>query len=178
MSRSVTTIALRRGQLVERGGQVREHRRGGQTLLDLLGERDRRLGPAAVRGEAGGVLRAGVVGVVERHRPTLAARDRPRLVDQDRVEPGLQRRTPLEAIEAAQHPDPRLLHDLLGDAAVGHERLRDADHRGVMRSDQARKRLFITPPEARDQLKVVHGGPSYRTRSRHPSGEPGAAGPV
>jgi len=46
-----------------------------------------------------------------------------------------------------------------------------------MRSHQARKRLFISPPEARDQLKVVHGGASYRTRPGTPVGSRVRRGP-
>src|SRR4051812_32581369 len=48
---------------------------------------------------------------------TFALGTRPGAVDDDAEDPGLEGRAPLEAIQPAQHTEPRLLDDLLGHLA-------------------------------------------------------------
>ena len=84
----------------------------------------------------------------------FALRARLRGVDEDAEDPRLERRAPFEAIERAEHAQPRLLHDLFGDRARRHEDLRDAQERRVPLAHDPAKRLLVAGPESGDEVGV------------------------
>ena len=56
------------------------------------------------------------------------------------------------------HPEPRLLHDLLGDRAALHVALRDGEHGGVVARDERLERLLVAGAQPGEQLRL--GGAS------------------
>ena len=118
-------------------------------------------GPVGVVGrqEAIGVDRRPVVGRQrrKRRRPALALGACDRAVGEDPKHPGLERRAPLEPVEALQDGQPRLLGDLLGHRLIAHVRLGDAHERRLVAIDQLAKRLLVAAPQGRDHAGVVRG---------------------
>ena len=64
-------------------------------------------------------------------------------VGEDPEDPRLQRRATLEAVDPAQHADPRLLHDLLGDRLAADEHPREPQHRRPVQLDEPHERSLV-----------------------------------
>jgi hypothetical protein len=146
---------------------------GGQRTLGLLPPAHRRRRPRARAGpgtdEAIGIDRGEIAVALlarerrEGDRAPLALAARARAVDEDAEDPGAQRRALLEAVEALQRGQPRLLYDVLGDGRAGHVHARDAHHRWGPADDEVHERLFVAGPEALHQRVVVgHRGTVQR----------------
>ena len=110
--------------------------------------RGRRAGSGRASTAASGIAH-GSLQRRERHRAALALRARLRGVDEDAEDPRLQRRAAFEPVERAEHAQPRLLHDLLGDRARRHEDLRDAQERRVPLAHEQRGTSPRRRPAAR-----------------------------
>ena len=80
-----------------------------------------------------------------------------RRVRQDPEEPRLEGRPALEATDAVEHADPRVLDDLLRDGARANEEHRDPEHRRTVALDELHERPS-SPPERRHQTHIVDGG--------------------
>ena len=93
----------------------------------------------------------------ERDGSRLALATRLRRVDEDAEDPRLERRPAFEAVEPAEHAEPGVLDDLLGDGARAHERLGDPEHRRAVALDELHERLLVTIPQPFDERAVVHG---------------------
>jgi hypothetical protein len=81
--------------------------------------------------------------VTERDAARLARARTARPPDEDREQPGAQRRAPLEAVDAAQHGEPGLLYDLLGDGAAAYEGRGEAQHGVVVVPDDGHERRLV-----------------------------------
>jgi hypothetical protein len=108
-----------------------------------------------VHGRLVGVLRGGQSG--ERHAATFARSAAQSHVREDAEDPGLERRAPLEAVEALQDPEPRLLHDLLGDVARLNVVARHRQHRAVVSLDERLEGLLVAGAQARQELGLLRG---------------------
>lgn len=69
---------------------------------------------------------------------------------------GVRRRRPtLELLERPQHPDPRLLHDLVRNRTARHVREHEPQHRRANRVDQLRECLGIAASQALDESRIT-----------------------
>ena len=100
----------------------------------------------------------------ERSTAPFAANPVQRCIDQDAEEPGLQSGPCFEPIDAAQHPEPRLLDYLLGDRVICDVSVRDPHHKRVIRIDDEIERRFITSTQRGEKRNVVL---HVRRRSAH-----------
>ncbi len=82
----------------------------------------------------------------ERQRASLARGAGLRRVREDAEKPRLQRRTALEAPDAAQDPEPRLLDDLLGDGAALDTREGQAEHHVAPAIDEIAENPLVAFP--------------------------------
>jgi hypothetical protein len=83
-------------------------------------------------------------------------------VHEDAEEPGLEAGASLEPVDAADHAEPRVLDDLLGDRPARHDRLGEAHQARLVLADELGERTLVAQPEARDELAVVgHRGGGY-----------------
>ena len=126
---------------------------GDQALVDPLGPRHRWRAPRAGRVEAVDELVVGPPGLL---LPTGA---RPGAVEEDPEEPGLERRAPLEALDAADDRHPRLLADLLGHGAAADGRLGQAEQPGLVAVDQFDERGLVAGLEPFDEPDVIVHAP-------------------
>ena len=110
----------------------------------------------------------------ERDAPALALRAGLRGVDEDPEHPRLERRPALEAVERAEHAQPRLLHDLLGDRASRSEDARDPEQAGVPLAHDRGEGRLVPRPERGDQLVVGERHSGERTTVT--ASKPAAAG--
>jgi hypothetical protein len=101
--------------------------------------------------------RTGGLGL-EWHRPPLDSRPGARHVDDNAEHPGSERRAALEAIERAQHRQPRLLHDLFGDGAVRDVRQRESEHQAAPAVHELAEHLLLAAPERRHERHIVEHG--------------------
>ena len=120
----------------------------------------RRVAPVSVLEEAVGLDRPLVFALLarqrrERHRARLARAARLGQVRGDREEPGAERAAPLEARQAVQHRDPRVLRDLLGERRAAHVGARDPDQRAVVAPHDLGVGGFLARAQARDELGVA-----------------------
>ena len=111
--------------------------------------RDRRPGRRGRRSEAR-----------ERDLPRLADRTRPRAVGEDAEDPRLQRRTLLEAVDAADDAEPGLLHDVVGERVGAHERARQAPQLRVVAGHELHEGRLVTRSQPLDELVVVVHAPT------------------
>ena len=88
-------------------------------------------------------------------RASRSPRVRARLATIRRIQV-FRRRATLEAVQAVQHAEPRLLHDLLRHRAARHVAERDPQHQRAVRIDEGHERVLVACPQARKQLGVVH----------------------
>src|SRR5215475_14798809 len=121
-------------------------------VLGLLDPAFRRVRPSATRAEPGGVHHR--AGIGHRDAALLPHAGRPRTVDQDAEQPGLQRGPALEPVQAAEHRQPGVLDDLLGHRRAGHERQREPEHGTVVAFHERDEGPFVTRPQAAEQLRV------------------------
>jgi hypothetical protein len=161
------TLAL--GQLVERVADHRPH-----LPRQCPGLRPRRL--TATPGAQGAVPGRGVAGQRgPAHRPGLPRPPGTGGVDQDPHEPGLERGTGLEAVHAAQHRHPGVLHDVLGDVAAGHVAARQPEHQRGVPAYQGEIGVLVAAAEGGDEHVVGkvgrHPGDRRRARSDNRHGD-------
>ena len=79
-------------------------------------------------------------------------------VDQNAEQPGLERRPSLEPVDAAEHADPGVLDDFLGNGVAGHEGASETQERRVVPGDERQERGLIAGAEPGQQLRVgLHG---------------------
>ena len=106
----------------------------------------------------------------ERHAASLPRAACLRDVGDDPEDPRLERGTALEAIDACDDAEPRLLNDLLGDGARGDVHPRDAEHRGAVFVDERRRTLprprAEAPRRSRPDPEGVHTCRRPRPRGR------------
>ena len=69
-------------------------------------------------------------------------------VHQDAEQPRLDARTALEPVDALDHREPRLLHDLFGDRLARDVLRREANERAVIAIEQERERVGVASGEA------------------------------
>ena len=171
MSRSAITSRWRGGQ---GGDRLEQHLAGGVGREPLVRRApvDRRPGPGARAarrgvpwkrsgGTAGSSRPSSVAATQQRERegPALAFATGASGVQQDRRDPGLERRAPLEAVDPVEHREPRLLHDLLGHRAAGHVHHRQAhQHRPVGVDQSARNAASSPARSAFEQARLVVEG--------------------
>ena len=65
---------------------------------------------------------------------------------------------PSKRSRPAQHREPRLLHDLLGDRLAGHEAARQAQHRRALAIDELHECGLVAGAQALEQSPVGLGG--------------------
>src|SRR5262249_24801472 len=87
----------------------------------------------------------------EWQRAVLARAMCPRLVDENRVDPRVQRGSVREALDAADDGQPRLLNNLLGDSLAVYVTARNALHRRVVGLHERVKRLRVAGAHGVDQ---------------------------
>ena len=127
----------------------------------------RELGPMA-RVPAGGSLESvrveggsfvvGVTETRERNRASIAYAAGASDVHENAIDPGLERRPLLEAIDPAQHADPDVLDHLIGGGIGGHVGPSDASQGRVVLFDQLPERRLVSGAQARDKVVVRGGG--------------------
>ena len=100
---------------------------------------EKRSGSTAASG-----TRAGSCSAENGQRAALALRPGLRGVDEDPEDPGLERRAALEAVERAEHAQPRLLHDLLGDRRLG-VKIRATRRSGECHSRTSSRKVSSSP---------------------------------
>lgn len=88
------------------------------------------------------------------NRPVLLDTDGPRPVHKDVDHPRLEGRSALEAVDAAQHRDPRLLNYLLGHGVGRDVHEGDADQHAVPPTHQLGERHFIASSQESDELAL------------------------
>jgi hypothetical protein len=156
--------ALAGRQVAQAGQQDRQRLAGQHHGLRVPGARRALSGPAARpllagRAEAAGIDRRPVVAVgegAEDHPPVAlaaAAGD----VGHDRHRPRAQLRATLEALEAADHSQPRLLHALLGGGAGPDERAGHPQHERRPVADHRGERRLLAGAQSRQQLRIGVG---------------------
>src|SRR6266508_4337630 len=104
----------------------------------------------------------------ERHGAGLPHRPRPGEVGDDAMQPRPKRGAALEALDAAQDPQPGLLHDLLGDSPVTHVDPREPQHARAIPIDQRPERSLVPPTQRPQQLHLTHAQDRTAKRSWRP----------
>src|SRR5918911_2396318 len=109
----------------------------------------------------------------------------PGAVHENVEHPRLERRASLEAMDATEDAEPRLLGDLLRVGAVMHVRRREAHQRRMVPVEQGDERLFVAVPQTLDQVLLVEPGrarpgqhPAVRLRTGGHGALPGAVGAI
>jgi len=82
-------------------------------------------------------------------------------VDQDPEDPGAQGRTALEPIETLDDPEPRLLHDLVGDRVARDVHPGYPAHRRAQLVHEHHERGLVTRPESLDEGEIIGGLPRF-----------------
>src|SRR5439155_4347000 len=78
-------------------------------------------------------------------------------VEEDAEEPRLERRPPLEALEAPHHRQPRVLDGLLGDRPAPDGALGQAQEPDLVALHQRRERGLVTRPQTVEEVGVGVG---------------------
>jgi len=145
-------LALTVGEVVERRAQQRCQGGGVDPAVGLVGPRRHGLAPGAAAVEPSGVH--GVLDDVDGGAGALPGPGRSGPVDEDAEQPRLERRPPLEAIDAPDHAHPRVLDHLLGDGLGGHDRAGDAQHGALVPGDEGHEGVLVPVAQATKQLHV------------------------
>jgi hypothetical protein len=98
---------------------------------------------------------AGIAERREGHGANLALGTRLGRVREDPEDPGLQRGAPLEAVDPLHDPQPRLLHDLLGDGRVPDVHHREPKQRGVVALDENGERALVAVAQPLHDAQLV-----------------------
>ena len=140
-----------------RAASGREHvilRRPMQVL------RRRRPGAGSVEGAVGDDLRAVARGpapgqLSQHDRPALSLASRLGPVGEDAEQPRLQRRAPVEAIDAAEDGEPGLLDDILGRRLASHVEPSNSQQRRLVAIDEESEGRLAPAPQVIDEKTIV-----------------------
>jgi len=125
-----------------------------QRARALILRRHEAVGVDRVRGVA-----APVVGERrERNAAALAQCSRTGAIGDDPVEPRAQQRATLEALDARDHGEPRLLQDVLGGRVAMHERPRVAQQRRAVPAHELGERRLVAGAQPGEQGAVGVSG--------------------
>jgi len=103
------------------------------------------------------------------YRPRFALATPFGLVGQDAEEPGAERGTPGEAVDALQDTDPCLLDDLFGNRLVGDKEAGETNQPRMLALDEGGERLLVATAQGEEQLLVVvRSGVPGNARRRRP----------
>ena len=83
-------------------------------------------------------------------------------VDENPEQPGLERRTPLEPVDAADDAHPGVLYRLFGHGLTGDHRAGQAEHGLLVAGHEHDERVLVPVAQAAEQLDVRLHDPKRR----------------
>lgn len=99
--------------------------------------------------------------IVEEDGATFAAGPAARLVQEDSIDPARKRTSSLKEIDAAEHRDPSILDDLLGNVPLMDDTGAEADHRGIVAPIEAVERCCVAMHQSQGQRPIIPVNPRH-----------------